>query len=295
MRRSVEPLESRLLFTVPAGFTETRLATGLAQPVAMDLAPDGSGRIFVTEKAGAVRVITAAGQVLPSPFARFDVATEGERGMSGVEFDPDFARNGHVYVYYTAKSPVLHNRLSRLTAVDADPDPAVYRPGDVAAAGSETVLMDLDPITNIYHMSGAIHFGPDGKLYVTAGDSVRGTNSQSLNTVLGKVLRLNKDGTIPSDNPFYDRTTGKNRAIWAMGLRNPFTFAFQPGTGLMYLNEVGDYGWEEINQGRAGANYGWPDTEGPTTDPRFDAPIYAYQHSDGCAITGAEFYNPPAG
>ena len=116
MRRSVEPLESRLLFTVPAGFTETRLATGLAQPVAMDLAPDGSGRIFVTEKAGAVRVITSAGQVLPTPFARFDVATEGERGMSGVEFDPDFAHNGHVYVYYTAKSPVLHNRLSRLTA-----------------------------------------------------------------------------------------------------------------------------------------------------------------------------------
>jgi glucose/arabinose dehydrogenase len=292
VRVSPEALESRLLFTVPAGFTETRVATNLAQPVAMDLAPDG--RIFVTEKAGAVRVIRD-GQVLPAPFARFDVATEGERGMSGVEFDPDFARNGYVYVYYTAKSPVLHNRLSRLKAADADPDPDAYRPGDVMQPGGETVLMDLDPIRNIYHMSGAVHFGPDGKLYVTSGDNVQGVVAQKLDTVLGKVLRLNPDGTIPSDNPFYNQTTGKNRAIWAYGLRNPFTFGFQPGTGLMYINEVGDYTYEEIDQGRRGANYGWPNTEGPTTDPRFDAPVYAYRHNPGCAVTGGAFYNPDAG
>ena len=100
----------------------------------------------------------------------------------------------------------------------------------------------------------------------------------------------------PDDNPFYDTATGANRAIWALGLRNPFTFAFQPGTGRMFINDVGQNTWEEINDGIAGSNYGWPDTEGPTTDPRFRAPIFSYGHgtgpTTGCAITGGAFYNP---
>jgi glucose/arabinose dehydrogenase len=111
--------------------------------------------------------------------------------------------------------------------------------------------------------------------------------------VLGKMLRLNADGTIPTDNPFFGSTTGKNRAIWAMGLRNPFTFAFKPASSMMFINDVGQNTWEEIDDGVAGANYGWPTTEGPTTDPRFNAPRYAYDHSTGtCAITGGAFYVP---
>jgi Glucose / Sorbosone dehydrogenase len=110
-------------------------------------------------------------------------------------------------------------------------------------------------------------------------------------------LRINTDGSIPTDNPFYNTATGNNRAIWALGLRNPFTFAFQPGTGRMFINDVGASTYEEINDGIAGSNYGWPTTEGPTTNSSFRSPIYYYGHgtsnTTGCAIVGGTFYNPP--
>src|SRR5437762_2383838 len=140
----------------------------------------------------------------------------------------------------------------------------------------------------------SLAFGGDGKLYVAVGENANSANAQSMNTVLGKILRINHDGTIPSDNPFFGSTTGKNRAIWALGLRNPFTFAFNHPVGTqLYINDVGQNTWEEIDDGIAGANYGWPDTEGATTDPRFVSPIYAYDHSAGaCAITGGAFYVP---
>jgi len=133
----------------------------------------------------------------------------------------------------------------------------------------------------------------DGKLYAGVGENANGANAQSLNTVLGKMLRINSDGTIPSDNPFFNEATGRNRAIWALGLRNPFTFAFNPEGNQMLINDVGQNTWEEINDGISGANYGWPDTEGATSDPRFQSPRYAYDHSGGpCAITGGAFYSP---
>ncbi|HUP68709.1 MAG TPA: PQQ-dependent sugar dehydrogenase, partial [Acidimicrobiales bacterium] len=143
---------------------------------------------------------------------------------------------------------------------------------------------------------GAIHFGPDGKLYAAVGENANGANAQSMSNLLGKILRINADGSIPADNPFFSTATGVNRAIWALGLRNPFTFAFQPGTGRMFINDVGQSTWEEIDEGTAGANYGWPTTEGPTTDPRFVSPLFSYGHGAGatvgCAITGGAFYNP---
>jgi hypothetical protein len=115
---------------------------------------------------------------------------------------------------------------------------------------------------------------------------------------LGKLLRLNSDGTIPADNPFFGTASGDNRAIWSLGLRNPYTFAFQPGSTRMFINDVGQSTWEEIDDGIAGSNYGWPTTEGPTTDPRFRSPLFAYGRTPsttgGCAITGGTFYNPPA-
>ena len=100
--------------------------------------------------------------------------------------------------------------------------------------------------------------------------------AQAMTTLQGKLLRLNPDGSIPDDNPFYRTAQGKYRAIWALGLRNPFTFAVQPGTGRIMINDVGQGTWEEVNEGFAGANYGWPVTEGPTTDPRFRGPIHHY-------------------
>jgi glucose/arabinose dehydrogenase len=143
-------------------------------------------------------------------------------------------------------------------------------------------------------------FGVDGKLYVAVGDNADGSNAPSLDSPFGKMLRFNADGTIPIDNPFLAQTTGVNQSIWARGLRNPFTFAIQPGTGRMHINDVGADAWEEINLGRAGADYGWPATEGPTTSPQYDAPILAYGHANsptlfsGRAVVGAAFYHPPA-
>jgi glucose/arabinose dehydrogenase len=296
--RNVEALESRTLLTVPAGLTETRVITGLAQPVAMAFAPDG--RIFVTEKTGKLRVITAQGQLLQAPFLQVSVDAQGERGLLGVEFDPDFQANGHLYVYYTSTEGTIHNRLSRFTAADANPDPAAYAPGNTVQPGSEVQLINFDPLVSIYHNSGNIHFGPDGKMYVSVGDNVRNEISQRIDNLWGKIIRINRDGSIPADNPFYNQTSGVNRAIYATGLRNAFTFAFQPGTGIMYASEVGNASWEEINQVTAGGNYGWPDTEGafnPAQFPQYTNPLYTYPHvGDGAwAITGALFYNPAGG
>jgi glucose/arabinose dehydrogenase len=241
--------------------------------------------VLVCQQTGALRVIKNAA-LLAAPAVSLSVVSSGERGLLGVAIDPQFASNHWIYLYYTTPTPAVHNRLSRFTMN-----------GDVVAGGSELVLLELDNLSNATnHNGGATHFGPDGKLYVAVGENANGSNSQTLGNLLGKILRLNKDGTIPSDNPFYGSASGKNRAIWALGLRNPFTFAFQPGTGRMHINDVGQSTWEEIDLGVAGANYGWPTTEGSTSNPAFRSPLYAYPHGSGnfagCAITGGAFYNP---
>jgi glucose/arabinose dehydrogenase len=267
--------------TVPAGFTDTLVAGGLTTPTAMALAPDG--RIFVCEQGGTLRVIKN-GVLLSTPFLTVTVDSAGERGLLGIAFDPNFVSNQLVYVYYTSPNPA-HNRVSRFTAN-----------GDVALAGSEVILTELPNLsTATNHNAGAIHFGSDGDLYIATGDNANGNNAQSFSTRLGKMLRITSSGAIPTDNPFFNTTTGDNRSIWALGLRNPFTFAFQPGTGRMFINNVGQSTWEEINDGIAGANYGWPICEGPCSppDPRFTDPIYFYANTGvDCAITGGTFYNP---
>lgn len=265
--------------TLPAGFTEVQIAGGLASPTAMQFAPDG--RLFICEQGGRLRVVRN-GQLLPTPFLTLSVSASGERGLLGVAFDPNFAVNQFVYVYYTATSPTIHNRVSRFTAN-----------GDVAQPGSETVLLDLETLGATNHNGGALAFGADGKLYIAVGENAVPSNAQSMNNLLGKILRLNTDGSIPADNPFFNTAMGRNRAIWALGLRNPFTFAFNPPGSSLFINDVGQGTWEEINEGAGGANYGWPDTEGNTTDARFVSPRFAYGHSGGaCAITGGAFYSP---
>ncbi|MFL5355654.1 PQQ-dependent sugar dehydrogenase [Archangium sp.] len=268
---------------VPARFTDTEVVDGLESATSMALAPDG--RIFVCEQAGRLRVIQN-GTLLAEPFLTVTTDDNGERGLLGVAFDPSFPREPYVYVYYTATTPRTHNRLSRFTAS-----------GNRAVAGSERILLELEPLGASNHNGGALHFGLDGKLYVAVGDNTRSSNAPRLDTLMGKVLRLERDGSIPTDNPFYTRTTGLYRAIWTYGLRNPFSLAVQPGTGRIFINDVGQGEWEEINEGVAGANYGWPDTEGPTTDSRYRAPLFAYEHGSGtgkgCAISAGTFYNPP--
>ena len=264
--------------TLPAGFTETAIS-GLSNPTAMEIAPDG--RIFVCQQGGALRVIKN-GAVLSTPFLTLPVDPSGERGLLGIAFDPNFATNNFLYLYYTVPSNPRRNRVSRFTAN-----------GDVVVPGSETVIWELNDLTGATnHNGGAIHFGPDGKLYIAVGEKATASNAQSFVNMLGKVLRINSNGTIPTDNPFFNTASGNNRSIWALGLRNPFTFAFQPGTGRMFINDVGQNSWEEINDGIAGSNYGWPNTEGMTSNPQFRSPLFVYDHNQGCAIAGGAFYNP---
>jgi glucose/arabinose dehydrogenase len=272
---------------LPANFARSQVVGGLASPTAMEFVPDG--RLLVAEQRGTLRVVKAGGKLATFLDISSRVASAGERGLLGIAFDPAFPNNHYVYLYYTQRATgttPAHNRVIRVTAR-----------GDRAVAGSKKLILRLNNLSSATnHNGGAIHFGEDGKLYVAVGDNAKGGNAQSLRTLKGKILRINKDGTIPQDNPFYKRATGTNRAIWALGLRNPFSFAIQPHTGKMFVNDVGEQRWEEINRGAAGANYGWPRYEGPESNSTYRNPVFAYRHGStkatGCAITGGAFYNP---
>lgn len=269
----------------PPNFAGVQLATGL-DPVGMDVAPDG--RVFLAEKTGKLRIVKN-GTLLPTPFITIpNVDNFNERGLQKVVLDPDFSTNNYLYVYYTYKaagSSVSNNRVSRLTAN-----------GDVALAGSERVLIDIDPLGSVgYHNGGGLAI-QNGKLFIAVGENTVAANAQSFTTLKGKVLRINLDGSIPTDNPFYATATGVNRAIWALGFRNPFRISAQPGTSRLFINDVGNATWEEINEGLAGKNYGWPGIEGMRTTQSqptaYQDPMYVYDHSQGCSITAGAFYNP---
>jgi glucose/arabinose dehydrogenase len=273
---------------IPTGVARTTHGMLSGPGTSMAFAPDG--RLFVCQQNGAIRVIPVGGTTLATPFHTFTVTNQGEQGLLGIAFHPNFASNGWIYVYYTSPTPTNHNRVSRITASSSNPN---------VSDTTETILLDDLPTLAIglNHNGGALHFSPiDGKLYVAIGEQGTASNAQSLGNRLGKVLRYNDDISIPTDNPFYNTATGANRAIWAYGLRNPFTFNFQPVTGRMFINDVGQSTWEEINDGIAGSNYGWATTEGPTGNPAFRSPLYAYKHSNwavtGNAIVGGAFYNP---
>ncbi len=278
----------------PTGFTRnTAWITGLSNATAFAQAPDG--RLFVAQQGGALRVVRN-GSLLATPFITLLVDPNGERGLIGVTLHPQFVSNGYVYLYYTTAENGTHNRISRFTANPAN--------ADVALANSELRIADLPALSSATnHNGGAMHFGLDGKLYVAVGDNANSAKAPNLADPFGKMLRFNDDGTIPTDNPFYTAPPTLVDAIWAYGLRNPFTFAVQPGSGRLHINDVGASTWEEINLGTPGANYGWPATEGPTAAAGVTAPLFAYRHSattppgsgaggffTGCAITGGAFY-----
>src|SRR5215211_5917060 len=267
-------------------FTDSAVKDGLTNPTDMEFAPDG--RLFVAEQAGRVRIAKSDGTLATFLNISTKVDSSGERGLQALTFDPDFSTNRYVYLQYTKKATSTtpaHNRIVRVTAS-----------GDKVVAGSEKLIFKLGNQRSDHHMGGAIDFGKDGKLYIATGDNETPTNSQQLTNLFGKLLRINKDGTIPPDNPFYAKASGKNRAIWALGLRNPFKFAIQPTTATTFINDPGEDAWEEINRGAAGANYGWPRYEGPESNPAYRNPVFAYRNGSmkdtRCAITGGAFYNP---
>ena len=281
---------------LPAGFSRVAMGSGLNGPTAM--AFDGA-RIFVTEKSGAIRIVRPNGVLRAKPWATLHVSTESERGLLGIALDPDFATNGFVYVYYTtgpgAKnySGTPENRVSRLK-LKLD-----------GSGVREKILLDRIPSTNGNHNGGDIHFGFDGKLYIAVGESGCCPNdAQGLNTLRGKILRINRDGTIPADNPFYN-TAGARKETYAYGFRNPWRFTPRAENASYIVADVGQGKWEEIDSLEAGANYGWPQFEGPCPSINLSCnpstvdygattkPIHWYNHTlgteQGNVIAGGVF------
>jgi hypothetical protein len=265
-----------LAATLPPGVVQRVLADDLASPTALAALPDG--RILVAEQRGTIRIVGADGESAETLHTVAGVAGSAERGLLGLAPHPDFARNGWLYYYYTAAEPALHGRLARV------------RIAQDAAVGPEEALHDFPPVADaMVHFGGALHFSPDGTLFVAVGDHGLGSPSQSLSSAFGKLHRFLDEGTPAPGNPFA-AFPGAYPSVWAYGLRNPFTFAFQPETGRLFVNDVGGAGWEEIDEGVPGANYGWPLVEGPSDHPDLTPPLYAYPHAEGaCAITGGVF------
>ena len=288
-------------------------ATGLTLPVAIAHAGDGSGRLFIVQQTGEI-VIWDGQQVLPTPFLDLSavVACCGERGLLGLAFHPDYATNGRFFVNYTRTvDGQLETAIARYTVSAGDPD--------VADAGSGEVLLTYEqPFSN--HNGGQIAFGPDGFLYVSSGDGGGGgdpqENAQSLATPLGKLLRIDVDATdpglayaVPPSNPFVG-VAGVREEIWAYGLRNPWRFSFDRATGDLWVADVGQASWEEVNVQPAasagGENYGWDCREGmhPYPDPNGDLnadcpaggfvePVFEYANADSsrCSVTGGYRYH----
>jgi glucose/arabinose dehydrogenase len=295
--------------SLTAEFDEQNIVQGLDRPTAFAYAPDG--RLFIAEKSGRVRIVTAEGHLLPTSFVTIPVNTANDRGLVGIAIDPDFLENHYVYLAYTTNlvppSPNnIYSRIHRITRMTAN--------GDVVVPGSEVILVDDVPSDIDSHNGGALRFGPDDKLYVSIGDgaSYYGVDPLALRALdldqpVGKILRINRDGSAPEDNPFYAGPDTVRSKVWQYGLRNPFKMTFRPGTGDLFVNDVGWSSWEEINHAAAGANFGWPCYEG--NDPQSDyfdtfsdfcstvtptSPLVALAHpASGVAITGGAFYDGP--
>ena len=267
-------------------FQNEVLATGFTLPTAIKFLPDG--RMLVVELAGTIKVLPPPyTQPDPTPFLQLtNIGSAGvQQGIYDIALDPDFTTNHYYYVFYTLGSP-NRDRLSRFTA-------NASLTGTIA--GSEQVLYQDPQDANAEHHGGAINFGNDGKLYFTTGEHFDASAAQSLSSPRGKIHRINKDGTIPTDNPFYDGSGPHVDSIWALGLRNPYRAYYDAPTGRLFVGDVGgnDYSTatEEVDLGAAGANYGWPNCESNCVAPYTNG-IYSYAHNGrDAAITGGFVYH----
>lgn len=280
----------------PAGISLTRVAGGFASPVAITHAGDGSGRLFVVEQGGLVRIMRN-GVIAPSPFLNITslvTPSGGEQGLLGLAFPPGFATRGTFYVNFTNRTAVGNTVIARF-GLGVNPDLA-------DPASRQDLLTIVQPFSN--HNGGQLAFGPDNLLYIGTGDGGGAGdplgNGQSVTTLLGKLLRIDVLGAtspyaIPAGNPF-------GNEIWAYGLRNPWRFSFDRLTGDLYLADVGQNLMEEVNfQSSAsggGANYGWNVMEGSScfaspscSSAGLTLPVAEYQHGSGdCAVTGGHVY-----
>ncbi|MCD0447546.1 PQQ-dependent sugar dehydrogenase [Glycomyces sp. A-F 0318] len=257
----------------PAEFEKLLVVDGLEEPTSFRFTPDGD--ILVGEKNGAIQLVED-GSLHEHPLIELATAGSDERGLLGLELDPGFASNGYVYVGYTAADDL--DRLSRFTMSGHEIDPA-----------SELVLIRSQQEANVFHHSGSVGFGADGKLYWTLGMNTNNQNPPNLGNVHGKMHRINPDGSIPEDNPFVD-TPGAEPSVWAYGLRNSFRWDVIPGgpnAGRILAGDVGGSEFEELNLIERGANYGWPHVEGVCGDCPYAQPVWTYPHTEPPASAGS--------
>ncbi len=275
------------------------VASGLSSPLYLT-APAGDPRLFIVEQEGRIRIVQA-GQLLAQPFLdiRDRVASGGEEGLLGLAFHPNYASNGYFYVDYTHLNnagDTLYTLIERYTVGPA--------PNSADSASHKLLLRIVQPYAN--HNGGLVMFGPDGMLYIGMGDGgSRGdpeNRAQNPDSLLGKLLRIDVDHgdpyAIPSGNPF--ATSGGAPEIWALGLRNPWRFAFDRAAGLLYIADVGQNLWEEVSvapAGQGGRNYGWRIMEGlhcfipdPCSSTGLVQPVVEYSHANGCSIIGGFVY-----
>ncbi len=288
-----------------ASISAAQVAAGFNMPTAVVAAPDDPDHLFVVESKGLVKTVDlATGQVLSTPFLDLspEVLATGEQGLLGFAFDPDYAANGYFYVYMSTKTTdgtvggdVEIRRYTR----SAD-NPLAVDPG------SRHLIKTIDfPDNTTEHRGGWIGFGPDGYLYAAVGDGRK--TPQTLKHPLGKILRLDvhhddypddpgRNYAVPLDNPSaIDGIAGDatGTGIYAAGFRNPWKASFDPVTGAFYIADVGTNKYEEINLGRAGANYGWSQTEGafdPAAYPDYTNPVYTFAHGTGSYVVGGYVY-----
>ena len=274
------------------------VATGLEAPVFATHAGDGTGRLFVVEQAGTVIVLSSDGSKstwldIDSSVTVGGVPSGDERGLLALAFHPDYPSNGRFFVHYSGAGGATTVSEFQVTG-----DPLTDSP----EAGTERVLLTANqPASN--HNGGQIAFGPDGYLYIGLGDGGGAGdtfgNGQNRNSLLAKILRIDVDSGdpygIPADNPFVSDSSFRPET-WAWGLRNPWRFSFDRETGTLWIGDVGQNDYEEIDIGVAGANYGWSEMEGnhcytPGCDPSlYEAPVYEYEQPTGRSITGGYVY-----
>ncbi len=270
--------------SVPPGFKTETIAEGINAGTALTITPDGT--LYFAEQTGHIRIVRN-GVLLERPLLDISAKVQEywERGLIGLQFDPEYPARPYLFVVYVAKDPYAHHVISRFTVK-----------GDTAELASERVLFEGDDQATLggfqlgAHQGGPIRFGPDGKLYIGIGEQTEDAASQKMDTLQGKILRINPDGSIPADNPFYEKLKGKYRSIYALGIRNPFGMAFQPGTNRLFEADIGKSSFDEINEIRAGENYGWPLAEGMSDNDEFTNPIHAYPPAIGRSICGSMFY-----
>jgi glucose/arabinose dehydrogenase/chitodextrinase len=268
-------------------FQNEILATGFNLPTAIKFLPDG--RMLVVELAGTIRVLPPPYTTPdPTPFLQLtNIGSAGvQQGIYDIALDPNFSTNHYYYIFYTLRTPNV-DRFSRFTA-------NATLTGTVA--GSEFVIYQDPEIASSEHHGGAINFSNDGKILITTGEHFNAAEAQDLTKPRGKILRYNMDGTVPTDNPFYDGAGPNFDAIWALGLRNPYRAYYDAPTGRLIIGDVGgnDYSTaiEEVDIGARGANYGWPNVEAPNGNSAYTAPAYYYPHNGrDAAITGGFVYH----